>query len=113
MPKSLIDAARLDGLGEWRIILRIMLPLSKPAIATNIILTFIWSWNSFLWPLIVTRTADMQTLPLGLARFLSVLEDTTGALYAFVVLVLVPGLTIFLMAQKEFIRGLTSGATKG
>jgi ABC-type glycerol-3-phosphate transport system permease component len=55
----------------------------------------------------------MQTLPLGLARFLSVMEDTTGALFAFVVMVLVPGLTIFLMAQKEFIRGLTSGATKG
>ncbi len=93
--------------------LRPLLPLSKSAIATNVILTFIWSWNAFLWPLIVTRTPDMQTLPLGLARFLTMMEDTTGALYAFVVLVLVPGLAIFLMAQKEFIRGLTSGATKG
>jgi ABC-type glycerol-3-phosphate transport system permease component len=55
----------------------------------------------------------MQTLPLGLARFLSYLEDTTSALYAFVVMVLVPGLFVFLMAQKEFIRGLASGATKG
>lgn len=113
VPKSLIDAARIDGLSEWRIVTRIMLPLSKPAIATNVILTFIWSWNAFLWPLIVTRSPDMQTLPLGLARFLSVLENTTGALHAFVVLVLAPGLAIFLMAQKEFIRGLTSGATKG
>ena len=113
VPRSLIDAARIDGLSEWRIVLRIMLPLSKPAIATNVILSFIWSWNAFLWPLIVTRTQEMATLPLGLARFLSVLEDTTGALYAFVVMVLVPGITIFLMAQKEFIRGLTSGATKG
>ena len=113
VPRSLIDAARVDGLGEWRIVTRILLPLSKSAIATNVILTFIWSWNSFLWPLIAIRTPDMQTLPLGLARFLSVMEDTTGALYAFVVLVLIPGLAIFLMAQKEFIRGLTSGATKG
>jgi ABC-type glycerol-3-phosphate transport system permease component len=113
VPKSLIDAARIDGLSEWRIVTRIMLPLSKPAIATNVILSFIWSWNAFLWPLIVTRSPDMQTLPLGLARFLSVLENTTGALHAFVVLVLIPGITIFLMAQKEFIRGLTSGATKG
>jgi ABC-type glycerol-3-phosphate transport system permease component len=100
-------------LSEWRIIVRIMLPLSKAAIATNVILTFIWSWNAFLWPLIVIRTPEMQTLPLGLARFLSVMEDTTGALFAFVVMVLIPGLTIFLMAQKEFMRGLTSGATKG
>ena len=113
VPRSLIDAARVDGLSEWRIVVRILLPLSKSAIATNVILTFIWSWNAFLWPLIVTRTPEMQTLPLGLARFLSVMEDTTGALYAFVVLVLIPGLAIFLMAQKEFIRGLTSGATKG
>jgi ABC-type glycerol-3-phosphate transport system permease component len=95
------------------VIRRILLPLSKPAIATNVILTFIWSWNGFLWPLISIRSQDMQTLPLGLARFLSALEDTTGALYAFVVMVLVPGLAIFLMAQKEFIRGLTSGAIKG
>ena len=113
VPRSLIDAARVDGLSEWRIIVRIMLPLSKSAIATNVILTFIWSWNAFLWPLIVIRTSEMQTLPLGLARFLSVMEDTTGALYAFAVMVLAPSILVFLMAQKEFIRGLTSGATKG
>ncbi len=113
VPRSLIDAARIDGLSEARVILRILVPLSKPAIATNVILTFIWSWNAFLWPLIAIRSQEMQTLPLGLARFLSALEDTTGALYAFVVLVLTPGIVVFLMAQKEFIRGLTSGATKG
>jgi ABC-type glycerol-3-phosphate transport system permease component len=113
VPRSLIDAARVDGLSEWRIIVRIMLPLSKSAIATNVILTFIWSWNAFLWPLIVIRTPEMQTLPLGLARFLSYQEDTTGALYAFCIMVLAPGLLLFLLAQKEFIRGLASGATKG
>jgi len=113
VPRSLIDAARMDGLGDLRILTRIMLPLSKPAMATNVILSFIWSWNAFLWPLIVTRTNDMQTLPLGLARFLSYMEDTTGALYAFVVMVLAPGLFVFFMAQKEFVRGLTAGAAKG
>ena len=113
VPRSLIDAARLDGVSEWRIILRVLMPLSKPAIATNVILTFIWSWNNFLWPLLITRDPLMQTLPLGLARFLSYMEDTTGALYAFAVMVLAPSILVFLMAQKEFIRGLTSGATKG
>lgn len=113
IPRSLIDAARIDGLSEWRVIWRILMPLSKPAIATNVILSFIWSWNNFLWPLLITRDATMQTLPLGLARFLSYMEDTTGALYAFAVLVLLPSVFVFLMAQKEFIRGLTSGATKG
>ena len=76
------------------------------------ILAFIWSWNNFLWPLIVTRSAGMQTLPLGLARFLSYQEDTTGALYAFCIMVLAPGILLFLMAQKEFIRGLTFGAIR-
>jgi ABC-type glycerol-3-phosphate transport system permease component len=113
VPRSLVDAARIDGLAEWRIIWHIMLPLSTAAVATNVILSFIWSWNNFLWPLIVTRSADMQTLPLGLARFLSYQEDTTGALYAFCVMVLAPGLLLFLLAQREFIRGLASGATKG
>jgi ABC-type glycerol-3-phosphate transport system permease component len=113
IPKSLIDAARIDGVPDWKIIFRIMVPLSQSAIATNVILTFIWSWNSFLWPLIIVRDQAMQTLPLGLSRFLTVLEDTTGALYAFCVLVLIPGLVIFLLAQKQFIAGLTSGATKG
>jgi ABC-type glycerol-3-phosphate transport system permease component len=113
VPRSLIDAARIDGLGDWRILMRVMLPLSTAAIATNVVLSFIWSWNNFLWPLIITRSADMQTLPLGLARFLSYLEDTTGALYAFVVMVLAPGLLVFLMAQSAFIRGLTAGSTKG
>jgi ABC-type glycerol-3-phosphate transport system permease component len=113
VPRSLIDAARIDGLRDWQILLRIMLPLAKPAIATNVILAFIWSWNNFLWPLIITRDDSLQTLPLGLARFLSVHEDTTGALYAFCVMVLAPGIAVFLMAQKEFVRGLTSGATKG
>jgi len=59
--------ARIDGLSEWRIIVRVLLPLSKPAIATNVILSFIWSWNNFLWPLLITRDPEMQTLPLGLA----------------------------------------------
>jgi len=113
VPSSLVDAARIDGVPDWKIIFRIMLPLSKSAIATNVILAFIWSWNSFLWPLIIIRDQAMQTLPLGLSRFLTVVEDTTGALYAFCIMVLLPGLIIFLLAQREFIAGLTKGAAKG
>ena len=113
VPTSLVQAARIDGLSEWKILTRVLLPLSKPAVATNIILSFIWSWNEFLWPLLIVRGKDMQTMPLGLVSFLASFEDTTGALYAFCVLVVLPGLLVFLLAQKDFIRGLTSGATKG
>jgi ABC-type glycerol-3-phosphate transport system permease component len=113
VPRSLIDAARIDGLPEWRIIRHVMLPLSTSAVATNVILSFIWSWNSFLWPLIVIRNPELQTLPLGLSTFLSYMENTTGALYAFCIMVLVPGIALFLLEQRRFIEGLTSGATKG
>jgi ABC-type glycerol-3-phosphate transport system permease component len=113
VPASLLDAARIDGLSEWGIIRRIMLPLSTSAVATNVILAFIWSWNNFLWPLVIIRDQTMQTLPLGLSRFLTVVEDTTGALYAFCILVLLPGLAVFLLAQKEFVAGLSRGAAKG
>jgi ABC-type glycerol-3-phosphate transport system permease component len=71
VPKSLIDAARIDGMPEWKIMLRVMLPLAKPAIAANVILSFIWSWNNLLWPLIIIRDIEMQTLPLGMVSFLS------------------------------------------
>ena len=113
VPRSLIDAARIDGLREWQILCRVMLPLSTSAVATNVILSFIWSWNSFLWPLIIIRSEAMHTLPLGLSTFLSYLENTTGALYAFSILVLAPGILLFLLEQRRFIEGLTSGATKG
>jgi len=113
IPPSLIQAAKIDGVPEWQILLKILLPLAKPAVAANIILSFIWSWNDFLWPLIIVRDVEMQTLPLGLSTFLAYFEDTTGALYAFCVMVLAPGLLVFFMAQQQFIQGLTSGARKG
>lgn len=113
VPRSLLDAARIDGLPEWRMLDRMMLPLATSAAATNVILSFIWSWNNFLWPLIIIRNEAMQTLPLGLSTFLSYLENTTGALYAFCIMVLAPGIVLFLLEQRRFIQGLTSGATKG
>jgi ABC-type glycerol-3-phosphate transport system permease component len=113
VPRSLLDAARIDGLPEWRLLDRMLLPLATGAIATNVILAFIWSWNNFMWPLIIIRSGAMQTLPLGLSTFLSYLENTTGALYAFCVLVLLPGVILFLLEQGRFIQGLASGATKG
>ncbi len=113
IPPSLVQAAKVDGVPEWKIVLRVMLPLAKPAIATNVILSFIWSWNDFLWPLIIVREQTMQTLPLGLSAFLAYFENATGALYAFCVMVLAPGLLVFFLAQDQFIQGLTAGAKKG
>ena len=113
VPKSIIDSTRIDGLSEWRLLDQIYLPLAGPAIATNIILAFVWSWNNFIWPLIIVRDEAMQTLPLALSRFLSYFEDTSGQLYAFVVLVAIPVILIFLANQKRFVKGILAGAVKG
>ena len=113
IPQSLYDAALMDGMPDWRILFRIYLPLSKAAIATNIILSFVWSWNNFIWPLIIISKKDMQTLPLGLSSFLSYFEDTSGQMYAFVVMVIAPIIIVFLMNQKRFMSGMISGAIKG
>src|SRR5260370_9176538 len=95
IPRSLIDAARIDGLSEWKIIWKVMIPLAKSAMATNVILSFIWSWNNFMWPLIATRSANMQTLPLAPPRFSSYQENPTVALYAFCIMVFQPGFLLF------------------
>jgi sn-glycerol 3-phosphate transport system permease protein len=113
VPKELDDAARVEGAGPLQVLVKVYVPLARPIYVAYGLVSVSYHWNNFLWPLIVTRDPNMQTLPLGLARFLSYMEDTTGALYAFAVMVLAPSIFVFLMAQKEFIRGLTAGATKG
>lgn len=113
VPRSIVDSARMDGLSDWRLLDLVYLPLAGPAIATNIILAFVWSWNNFIWPLVIVRDVNMQTLPLALSRFLSYFEDTSGQLYAFVVLVSIPVITVFLANQKRFVRGILAGAVKG
>jgi ABC-type glycerol-3-phosphate transport system permease component len=113
IPHSLADAARIDGMQEWKILFKVFLPLAKPAIATNIILTFLWSWNNFIWPLVIIRDKAMNTMPLGLARFLSYFEASSGQLYAFTILVITPVIIVFLLNQRRFISSMVSGAFKG
>ncbi len=113
IPGSLFDAALIDGMKEWKILFKIYIPLSKPAVATNVILTFVWSWNNFIWPLIIISNKDMQTLPLGLSTFLSYFENTSGQMYAFVIMVISPIILVFFMNQKRFMSGMISGAIKG
>lgn len=113
VPRSLHDAAEMDGMPDWKMLFRIYLPLGKAAIATNVILTFVWSWNNFIWPLIIIQDVNMQTLPLGLAEFLSYFEDTSGQMYAFVIMVIAPIILVFLMNQRSFVSGMLKGAVKG
>jgi len=113
LPDELIEAARVDGAGEFRIFWRIVLPLSRPALATLGILTFLASWNNFLWPLVVATTEDKYTLPVALALY-SVGQNRInfGLALAGAVVVVLPVLLVFLLLQRYFLRGIATTGLK-
>lgn len=113
IPFELEDAAKIDGCSYWRIYWNIMLPLSKPALATLGIFVFMWSWNNFLWPLLVTNSLEMKTLPLGLAYFLGQYTIYWNLLMVGATIALLPILIIFFFAQRYFIEGITLTGLKG
>jgi multiple sugar transport system permease protein len=113
IPDDLIEAARVDGAGELRIFARIVMPLARPALATLGILTFLSSWNSFLWPLVVATTEDKYTLPVALALF-SVGQNRIdfGLMLAGSVVVVAPVLVVFVLLQRHFLRGIATTGLK-
>ncbi|SES27140.1 carbohydrate ABC transporter membrane protein 2, CUT1 family [Pedococcus cremeus] len=113
LPRDLLDAGRVDGAGELRIFAQIFLPLAGPALATLGILTFLGSWNNFLWPLVVAQTEDHYTLPVALALY-SVGQNSTqyGLLLAGSTVVLAPVLLVFLIFQRRFIEGIATTGIK-
>ena len=114
IPDSLYDAAEIDGLGHVRTMMYIALPLARPVVGTLTLYLFISKWNSYLWPLIITNTQNMRTLPVGLAM-LRQAEYAIGPehLMAASIFVLVPVLVVFFIAQKQLIEGIAAGAVKG
>lgn len=113
IPDELLDAARVDGAGEHYIFWRIVMPLCGPAIATLAILTFLGSWNSFLWPLVVANTEDMYTLPVAIALFATGQQETNVALLmAGSVVVIVPVLIVFILLQRYFTQGIAMTGIK-
>ncbi len=113
IPDSLCEAARIDGMSEYQIYAKIMLPLSKPALSTLIIFTFVNTWNDFLGPLIYLTSESKKTLQIGLKMFISQYSAEYGLIMAASVLSLIPVLAVFLLLQKYFVAGITTGAVKG
>lgn len=113
IPDSLCEAARIDGMSEYGIYWKIMLPLSKPAISTLIIFTFVNTWNDFLGPLIYLTSEKKKTLQLGLKMFISQYSAEYGLIMAASVLSLIPVLIVFLSLQKYFVQGVASSGVKG
>lgn len=106
IPKELEDAARLDGAGEWTVFTRIVLPLSRPALATLALFAFVDAWKSFQWPLIASRSMGMRTVEVGIASFHSLYYTNWPYQMAAAVTALVPILLLFAVAQRYFVRGI-------
>ncbi len=113
IPVELEEAARIDGTSRLGVLFKIVMPLSLPALSTLAALTFLDSWNSFLWPLIVVTAQDQMTLPVGLTTFQGAHNTQWGLLMAANVLSLLPMLVVFFAAQRYFVRSVASTGLKG
>ena len=113
LPKSLEDAARIDGCSEFQIYFRIMLPLCQPGLLTIGLFQFINSWNDFIGPLIYLNRAESYTLQLGLQQFKQAYNTQWNLLMAAAILISIPIIVLFFFVQKSFIQGITFGGVKG
>jgi multiple sugar transport system permease protein len=113
IPRDLLDAARMDGCGEFRIFWSVVLPLLKPALGTLGLITFIASWNNFMAPLVVMRSAEQYTLPLALRSMQSPNNTEWGALMAGSAIAMLPLLVAFFFSARRLVAGLTAGAVRG
>lgn len=113
LPNSLIESARIDGAKEFYIFAKIIIPLSRPIIATIAIFSFMWRWNDYLWPLIVITKSEKQTIQQALANFVGQLQINWSNLLAMTTISIIPVIIVFLMFQRYFMKGITTGAIKG
>ncbi|HEY8437243.1 MAG TPA: carbohydrate ABC transporter permease [Candidatus Limnocylindrales bacterium] len=112
VPNDLIDAARVDGAGEWRIWWQVLLPIVRPSMAAVAIFTFVTSWNDFLWPSLMLHDRTQMTLPVGLAALQGFFSSDFRSIAAGVTMTVIPILLFFIVVQRYFVRGL-AGAVKG
>jgi raffinose/stachyose/melibiose transport system permease protein len=113
IPPELEEAAAMDGCGPFRFFLRIALPMSRPVLATISVLAIVHSWNAFLLPLVILGDPDMWTLPLGVTNFSTQYSSDTARVLAFTSLSMVPALVFYVVAERQIVSGLASGALKG
>ncbi|MGE3910935.1 MAG: carbohydrate ABC transporter permease [Chloroflexota bacterium] len=113
IPKDLFEAALIDGMGHIRFLTAIVVPLSKPAMLTVALLNFIWAWDSFKWPLLVTRDSSMRVLAVGLQQFMQGQGTQVHLLMAFAAMVIAPVLVLYFVAQKQFREGILTTGVKG
>jgi len=112
MPNELFDAARVEGVKEWQIFLRIALPLARPTMAALSIILFLVSWNNYLWPLLINSRPAMMTAPVALGTLIGLTKVSWGGIMAGATMLTAPILVIFVLLQRHFIAGIAAGAIK-
>ncbi|MEN8234075.1 MAG: carbohydrate ABC transporter permease [Actinomycetota bacterium] len=113
IPKSLEEAARIDGASPMKVFWKVVAPLAKPAYATVAILGFLFSWGQYLWPTMVTRGIDVRPLPVGIGVFKTQPPVANGDIMAYTVMMTLPLLILFLIFQRQFVQGVASSGVKG
>lgn len=113
VPDELLHAARIDGCTEFRIYWDVVMPVARPMIGAFCLISFMGTWNSFLWPQIMLHSRERFTLPIGLNQLVGLYQQQYGMLMAGTLLAVLPVVILFFLLQKEFVAGLTSGAVKG
>jgi raffinose/stachyose/melibiose transport system permease protein len=113
VPRSLVEAARIDGASTWFTLWRVLLPLARPAVLTMAVLLFMWTWNEFLLALVMVTQENLRTAPLGLSFFQGRNTANLTLLAAGSVIVALPVVVLYVFLQRHFIRGMLSGAVKG
>jgi ABC-type glycerol-3-phosphate transport system permease component len=112
VPDELIEAGRIDGCSEFRIYLTLVMPLVRPMTGAFCLISFLGAWNAFLGPSIFLQSQDKLTLPIVLNQYITVFKQQYGVFLAGTLLAIIPPAALFLLLQREFISGLTSGAVK-
>lgn len=112
MPDDLFDAARVEGVKEWRIFLFVALPLARPMLAALAIILFLASWNNYLWPLLINSQPGSMTAPVALGTLIGLTKVSWGGIMAGAVMLTVPMLIVFVLLQRHFIAGIAAGAVK-
>ncbi|ABR47911.1 binding-protein-dependent transport systems inner membrane component [Alkaliphilus metalliredigens QYMF] len=113
IPEELYYAAKVDGCSDFKYLIKVMVPLTKPALITIALLKIVYSWNEFLWPMIMVSTPDKRTLPVGLAYFMTEAGPNYHLLLAYASIIIVPVIFIYLLLQKYIIQGITRSGIKG
>lgn len=112
MPGELFDAARVEGVKEWQIFLRVAMPMARPTLAALCIILFLASWNNYLWPLLISSRPDMMTAPVALGTLIGVTRVSWGGIMTGAVLLTAPMLVVFVFLQRYFMAGIAAGAIK-